>query len=564
MRYPFLPPAEALPDPPLVHPSGYEEPTSWRELQKDPYAREWVVAAAKEYGQIEDKGVWEWAHPPPGTPIMGTKWVFVRKTLVDGSLDKFKGRICVQGYMSILGIHHNETFAPTASAVAARLLLALGCAEDWEVHQMDVSGAFLYADLKEVIYCRPPEGFRDPEKRVWRLKKSLYGLKQAPREWIAKLASVLKKAGFRQCAHEPALWKLMQDGEVLFLLDFVDDFLLATKSDRLMRYTKDVLSANFEMTDLGPTEKYLGWHVTRDRAAGKLWLSLEPRIKKAVAAYGLQDEPPTGTPLPSGFQTWLPHEMDKENPQRRPTPGSKDQYSELLSPEKHSHYRSGVGFINYVACALRPDISYAAGQLSQVLHVPRERHYKAMLHCLRYLKGTADLALRYDRNATHQLLAFTDSDYAGCSGTRRSTSGGIFTYAGGPVHWFSRKQDNITLSATEAEFGAMSEGTREVRWLRLLLSDLGHPPDGPTPLYVDNMGAVLQSKDPLVNKHSRHVGVNMGHVREQQIEFQTILVIHQKAAGQMADYLTKALDKPSLQRNIFLAGQEERPKDPPD
>jgi len=562
-RYPFLPSADTLPKPPETHPPDYVEPNSFRDALKDIYAADWVVAAAKEYGQIEDKEVWEWAHPPPGTPIMGTKWVFVRKTLVDGSLDKFKGRICVQGYMSILGIHHNNTFAPTASAPAARILFALGCAEDWDIHQMDVSGAFLYADLQEEIFCRPPEGFKDPEKRVWRLKKSLYGLKQAPREWIAHLGRVLKKAGFVQCPNEPSLWKLVDEetGDKLFLLDFVDDFLLGTKSQKLMKYTKEVLMANFAMTDLGPAEKYLGWHITRDREQGKLWLSLEPRIQRAVVEFGLADAKPTGTPLPAGFQVWLPHEMDKDNPQRRPPLDSKDKYSELLSPEQHSHYRSGVGFINYVACALRPDVAYAAGQLSQVLHIPRERHYQAMFHCLRYLKGTADLALCYDRKSVHQLLAYTDSDYAGCSGTRRSVSGGIFTFAGGPVHWFSRKQDNITLSATEAEFGAMSEGTREIRWLRLLLEDFGHPQSGPTPLYVDNLGAVLQSKDPLLTRHSRHVGVNMGHVREQQLEFKTIFVIHKKAEGQMADYLTKAVEKVKLDANIAMAGQEERPLD---
>ena len=60
-------------------------------MLQDPYAREWLKASKKEYQQIEDKGVWEWAHPPKGTPVMGTKWVWVRKTKVDGSLDKFKG-----------------------------------------------------------------------------------------------------------------------------------------------------------------------------------------------------------------------------------------------------------------------------------------------------------------------------------------------------------------------------------------------------------------------------------------------------------------------------------------
>ena len=153
-------------------------------------------AIIKEYGQVELKGVWVWEHPPKGAKLMGTKWVFVRKTKVDGTLDKFKARICVQGFSSIPGVHHFETYAPTASSTTARLLFAVGCAKDWDIDQMDVSGAFLYGELEEEIYCRPPPGFEDPQGRVWRLKKSLYGLKQAPRVWIHTLRSVLVKAGF--------------------------------------------------------------------------------------------------------------------------------------------------------------------------------------------------------------------------------------------------------------------------------------------------------------------------------------------------------------------------------
>jgi len=125
---------------------------------------------------------------------------------------------------------------------------------------------------------------------------------------------------------------------------------------------------------------------------------------------------------------------------------SKDPYSELLPPEKHSHYKQGVGFINYATSALRPDLAYAAGQLSQVLHQPRERHYKAMFHCVRYMKGTANLSLHFSRDASHQLLAYIDSDYARCKGSKKLVSRGIMKLASGPIHWFSKKQENVTLS----------------------------------------------------------------------------------------------------------------------
>jgi hypothetical protein len=313
------------------------------------------------------------------------------------------------------------------------------------------------------------------------------------------------------------------------------------------------------MTDLGPALKYLGWHITRDRKAGKMWLSLEQRIKKATVEFGVHKLSAMSTPLPTNWQAFLPHETDLNNPRRKPSPGSGDEFSEPLTEARHKYYRKGVGFINYVATSLRPDVAYAAGQLSQVLHCPRERHYKAMLHCLRYLGGTADLALHYDKNKSHQLLAYTDADYARCKGTRKSVSGGIFQYAGGPVHWFSKKQDSVTLSATESEYVAMTAGTRDVIWLRELLREYGVGEPGPTPLYIDNMGAKYLAAEPIVNAQTRHVSAMMHYVREQQGKCKTILVIHKPSEGQVADYLTKPLAREKLLTNIRMAGQVNRP-----
>jgi hypothetical protein len=85
----------------------------------------------------------------------------------------------------------------------------------------------------------------------------------------------------------------------------------------------------------------------------------------------------------------------------------------------------------------------------------------------------------------------------------------------------------------------MSMGARDVRWLRQLLESMRAPPLGPTPLFVDNMGAVYLSRNPVVSDKARHIGVAMHHVREQQTQEQTLVVIHKMAEGQIADYLTK-------------------------
>ena len=126
---------------------------------------------------------------------------------------------------------------------------------------MGVSGAFLYGDLEEEIYMRPPPGLEEPDGRVWRLIKSLYGLKQARRVWGKALHKVLLKEGFVQSKIEPTLYVLHRDGESLYTPDFVDDLLMVSTCPKVSHRIKDKLMSHFDMTDLGPATKYLGWHV---------------------------------------------------------------------------------------------------------------------------------------------------------------------------------------------------------------------------------------------------------------------------------------------------------------
>jgi hypothetical protein len=544
-----------LPEPPSgPMPEGYEFPPTLHKALNDPYAKKWKEAIVKEHNQIRERGVYEVVRAPPGAKIMDSKWVFVVKFNVDKTIDKFKARLCAKGFSSIPGVHHNETFAPTASLAAARLMFALGATCNAEIEQMDVSGAFLYGDLEEEIYMRPPPGLEEPDGKVWRLKKSLYGLKQAPRTWCKALQKVLIEEGFVASKIEPTLYILHKDGESMYVLVFVDDLLMVTTSKALSKYIKPRLMSRFDMTDLGDATKYLGWHVQRDRQKGTLWLSLEKKIREGLVTFGLQDSSATATPLPTDFKAWYAHEMDLKDPTRQPPPGSPDKYSPRLTESAHSVFRQKVGFLQYVAQALRPDIAYAANQLAAVQHVPRERHMKAADHCLRYCKGTAHLGLCYRADTGQTLKGYTDSDFAGCQGGRKSTTGWLFTLAGSPVSWKSKKQDCVTTSSCEAEYVALTSGVKECMWLRDLLSEFGVPIDGPTPVYCDNEAAVRISRDPVCHSRTKHVSTSFWFVREQQ-QTGIVKVTPIPTKAQLADHLTKSLNRPQFESVVQMSGQ---------
>ena len=277
-------------------------PKSVKEALESECAAEWQDAMQAEMDRMDKMGVYTLVDPPEGANILDPKWVWAIKTKGDGTLDKFKARMVVRGFKQIEGVDFDETYAPVGRYGTARVLLALAAAMDWEVHQMDVTTAFLYGDLEEDIYMRQPEGFNDGSGRVWKLRKSLYGLKQAPRVWNAKLDKVLKGLGLEQSILDPALYFLKRDGEVVFILDFVDDMLIVGSAMSIVDYVKESLCSHFDMKDLGEAEYYLGMHIKRNRSTRELWLGQEKYCAQAIERYGLQGESPVDTPMATDFK----------------------------------------------------------------------------------------------------------------------------------------------------------------------------------------------------------------------------------------------------------------------
>ena len=102
---------------------------------------------------------------------------------------------------------------------------------------------------------------------------------------------------------------------------------------------------------------------------------------------------------------------------------------------------------------------------------PRKRHWEAVKHILRYLRGTTDLALTNGPEKSGIPEGYTDSDYAGNPANRKSTSRYVFMHAGGVISWRSKLQDCTALSTLEAEYIAASEAVKEAIWLQRMTAD---------------------------------------------------------------------------------------------
>ncbi|KAK8608943.1 hypothetical protein V6N13_025253 [Hibiscus sabdariffa] len=140
-----------------------DEPKTYQEAVSSPDSEKWLEAMRSEMDSMSNNQVWTLVEPPEGIKSIGCKWVFKKKTDMDGNVHTYKGRLVAKGFQQIHGIDYDETFSPVAMFKFIRILLAIAAFHDYEIWQMDVKTAFLNGKLEEDVYMTKPEGFVTPE-----------------------------------------------------------------------------------------------------------------------------------------------------------------------------------------------------------------------------------------------------------------------------------------------------------------------------------------------------------------------------------------------------------------
>jgi hypothetical protein len=138
----------------------HTEPPTYKAALDCPDASQWIAACLEELTGLDAMKTWELVDKPAHCNVLPVKWVFKLKRHQDGSLERYKARLCAKGFKQVAGIDFQEIFAPVASAAAFRALMAAVAYHGWHVRQGDFKQAFLNGALKEEVYIAQPEGFR--------------------------------------------------------------------------------------------------------------------------------------------------------------------------------------------------------------------------------------------------------------------------------------------------------------------------------------------------------------------------------------------------------------------
>ncbi|TID16750.1 hypothetical protein CANINC_004107, partial [Pichia inconspicua] len=314
---------------------------------------------------------------------------------------------------------------------------------DLEIHQMDVTTAFLNGDLMEEIYMHPPSGSPFTGK-VFGLKKSIYGLKQAPLCWNLKINQVLIDLGFNRSMAEFGVYSKVVEGKAVLVALYVDDLLIISNDSSNIKDVKFALSSHFQMKDLGLVSTFLGMQVKQE--SGRVTVSLERYLRNFLSDFNMGDCNSVTTPLVAG-SSLVPD-------------------GTLLSSEEASRYRTMVGKLLFAANTVRPDLVYAASALSRYIKEPHRNHMVAGKHVLRYIKGSLNKGLVFKKQKVFKLVGYCDSDWAGDKADRKSITGYTFLLGNTAVTWKSTKQQTVALSSTEAEYMALGDAVKELLWLK--------------------------------------------------------------------------------------------------
>lgn len=446
------------------------------------------------------------------------------------------------------GLDYTDTFAPVVRYDSLRMLLAHVALEDLETVTFDIKSAFLYGDLEEDIYMEVPKGVRvstngkeccmsDDDYHpsddtckyssnvVCKLRRSLYGLKQAPRCWNTKFKEFLSSFSFYESEADKCIFIGECDGYKVYLALFVDDGLIICKSNIILNSILYELRKQFEIT-VGDSSYFVGLEIYRDRDKKSLVICQHAYTQHVIDRFRMNDANPICTPA----DTNLHLKMADSN----------------TTNKCNAPYREAIGSLMYLAMTTRPDIPYIVCYLSRFQSGYDGSHWQALKRVLAYLKGTKYMGLEYKSNKEPcNLIGYSDSDYAGCLETRKSTTGYVFFMAGASVSWTSRRQELVTRSTTESEYVAAATAAREALWLKRLLNDLGYSCDSGILLHVDNQSAICLTKDSTNHRRTKHIDTRY-HFLKERCEIGDISVTYVSSKNQRADVFTKVLPKCSF------------------
>ena len=526
---------------PNVPPRDIPLPNDMDDAIHGPYKVYWRPAIQREIDSLFSYRVWRLEKVPPGALVLPCKMVF--KVKPDGrdppGIDKFKCRYCGKGFLQKKGKHYICAHAPVAAGMSTRIIVAIATELGWPLHGMDVSNAYLNADLdaRIVLFVAPPATISVPRGYGLRLLKGLYGTMQGGNRWAVHKHKKLVQLGYARNPSEPCMYHRHDDHGFVIMSIVVDDFEITGWPPDAISYAKHQLSETWDMTDLGPLRFFTNVEIKRDRQNRVTTLKQTGYIESMLARYGLDDAYVKYTPCTASI--YSQRLLDPVAP---------------YPPTFENDYRSQVGTLGYLR-RTRPDLCVALGVSAQFCKLGRHgpSHYRALRNIMRYCKLTRQHGLLYTSTYKRfydpwDLSGHVDSDWAAWKGSRRSRSGWLIYLNANLIAFGSKLQSAVALSSAEAEYMALAQIIKIMLWILHIFEGMpGQFIKKPINVYVDNKPAINLADHHAASKFTRHISIAYHFLREHCADGTGLFnILWVEGKNQKADGMTKPLPRSSF------------------
>ncbi|GJV74263.1 putative ribonuclease H-like domain-containing protein [Tanacetum coccineum] len=300
------------------------------------------------------------------------------------------------------------------------------------------------------------------------------------------------------------------------------------KVKELCEEFEKLMKDKFQMSSMGELTFFLGLQVQQKKKG--IFISQDKYVHEILKKFNYTDVKSASTPT------------DLERPLVKDSDA--DDVDEHL-------YRSMIGSLMYLT-ASRPDIMFAVCACARFQVSPKTSHLLAVKRIFRYLKGKPSLGLWYSKDSPLELVAYTDSDYAGATLDRKSTTGGCQFLGNRLISWQCKKQTVVATSTTEAEYVAAANCCGQVLWIQNQLLDYGYNFMS-TIIYIDNTSTICIIENPVQHSKTKHIEIRHHFIRDCNTK-KLIQMAKIDTQLNVADLLTKGFDAGRFQYLVSSIG----------
>ncbi|GJT04144.1 retrotransposon protein, putative, ty1-copia subclass [Tanacetum coccineum] len=327
---------------------------------------------------MKDNKVWDLVDLPPNGKTVGSKWLFKKKTDMDGAVHTYKARLEAKGFTQTYGVDYEETFSPVADIRAIRILIAIAAFYEYEIWKMNVKTAFLNGHLSEEVYM-VHLSIQNIQTEYASSSVPFMDLSKHQSNGINDLMMKLKNLVSLKIVMSHVYMKA-GGSNVIFLILYVDDILIMGNHIPMLQGVKSYLGKCFAMKDLGEAAYILGIKIYRERLRRLIGLCQSAYINKILKRFYMENSKRGSIPMQEKLK------LSKSQGASTPTEVKRMQ---------NVSYASAVRSIMYAVRCTRPDVAFAHNITSQFQQNPGELHWTAVKNILKYLRNTKDMFLIY-------------------------------------------------------------------------------------------------------------------------------------------------------------------------